>query len=119
MSTTRREVPEPGQPLYVEVAQRIAHEIVRRDLRPGDRLPPERTLCRELGVSRLTLRRALLALADEGAVESDAGRGWFVGGGLLSEPPNALLSFTRMAASRGLTSSARVLTARVRPATID
>jgi len=119
MTTAPRGVPIPGDPLYVQVAQRILHEIVQRDLRPGDRLPPERTLCRDLGVSRVTLRRALLALADEGAVEADVNRGWFVGGGLLSEPPNALLSFTRMAASRGLTSSARVLAARVRPATID
>lgn len=119
MTRTGREAAIPGEPLYLQVAQWILHEIVQRDLRPGDRLPPERTLCRQLGVNRLTLRRALLALAEEGTVEADAGRGWFVGGGLLSEPPNALLSFTRMAASRGLTSSARVLAARVRPATID
>ncbi len=42
---------------------------------PGDRLPPERTLSGELGVSRLTLRSSLATLASEGLVRSRQGSG--------------------------------------------
>jgi DNA-binding GntR family transcriptional regulator len=42
-----------------------------------------------------------------------------VAGAPIGEPPNALMSFSEMAASRGLTASGRVLDLHVRPATID
>jgi len=41
----------------------------------GDRLPPERELAELLGVSRMTLREAIKALAEAGYVESRRGRG--------------------------------------------
>lgn len=47
-------------------------------LRPGQRLPPERTLAEMLGVSRPTLREALSALSLLGVVESHHGSGWVV-----------------------------------------
>lgn len=45
---------------------------------PGDRLPPERELCHELGLSRGELRKALLALEAQGVVERHVGRGTFL-----------------------------------------
>jgi GntR family transcriptional regulator len=61
----------------------------------------------------------LRSLVDEGVLRPSQGRGWFVEPGPLSEPPNALVSFSNMAAVLGLVASARVLRAAVRPATID
>ena len=70
-------------------------------LRPGDRLPSERSLCDELGVSRATVRRAIEELAGDGLVES-RGRGSFVTGDALVEPPNTLMSLSELGRSRGL-----------------
>ena len=97
----------------------IAEEIANGALKPGDRLPVERSLCDQFGVSRATVRRALRALANDGLIESHVRRGSFVASSPLSEPPNVLISFAEMAAARGFTVTNRVLHTEVRPATID
>jgi GntR family transcriptional regulator len=107
----------PPRPLYLQVYGAITESIRSGRLRPGDRLPTERSFCEQLGVSRATVRRALRRLIEEGVVESTVGRGAFVSGGPLAEPPNALMSFTELAAARGLSPSARVLAESVRPPT--
>jgi GntR family transcriptional regulator len=106
-------------PLHLEVRNAIAEDIAAGLTAPGDRLPSERDLCERLNVSRLTLRKALKALVDDGLLESAPGRGWFVAGGPISEPANVLLSFSDMARARGLTPSATVLSAEVRSARLD
>jgi GntR family transcriptional regulator len=106
-------------PLYQRVYRLLADDIGRGLLRPGDRLPAERTLCDRLNVSRATVRRALAELVADGLIEASVGRGSFVSGGPLSEPPNALMSFTDLGRARGLVPTARVLSARSRPATFE
>jgi GntR family transcriptional regulator len=103
---------------YQRVEESLAEEIARGRRSPGSRLPPERALAEHFGVSRVTMRRALAELERSGVVSRDA-RGWLVAGSRIGEPPNELMSFSEMAASRGLTPRARVLGTRVRPATID
>src|SRR6185437_2523901 len=107
-----------SQPLYHRVYRQIAEEIESGGLSPGQRLPSERVICDELGVSRATVRRALEELVADGLVET-RGRASFVAGEALAEPPNALMSLSELGRSRGLTASARVLVCEVRPATID
>jgi GntR family transcriptional repressor for pyruvate dehydrogenase complex len=51
-------------------------EFIRSErLQPGDRLPPERQLARQLGVSRTSLRQGLTALRVEGLIEVRHGHG--------------------------------------------
>lgn len=52
--------------------------IVDGEYAPGDRLPPERELIFNLGVSRSTLRKGLEALEREGAIWRHVGKGTFV-----------------------------------------
>jgi DNA-binding FadR family transcriptional regulator len=52
--------------------------VIERRLAPGEKLPSEVDLARDLGVSRTTLREALRALAAQGVLESHRGRGTFV-----------------------------------------
>jgi GntR family transcriptional repressor for pyruvate dehydrogenase complex len=68
---------------------RRAHEFVAHELlvlilsgrfRAGDRLPPERQLATEFGVSRPTVRQAVAVLAAHGLVEARVGAGTFVVG---------------------------------------
>ena len=106
-------------PLYRRVKETLAAQIHEGTLPPGAQLPSERNLCERFGVSRVTARRALTALVEEGLVVSSPGRGWYVSDGPLSEPPNMLLSFTAMARARGFEPSASVLRAEIRPATLD
>jgi DNA-binding GntR family transcriptional regulator len=103
---------------YQQVMEQLAEEIEREGRPPGSRLPPERALAEHFGVSRVTLRRALDELTRLGVV-ARFGTGWVVASTAIGEPPNVLMSFSEMAASRGLTPGGRVLEHRARPATID
>jgi GntR family transcriptional regulator, transcriptional repressor for pyruvate dehydrogenase complex len=59
---------------FEEVLDTIAGAIRAGDLRVGDRLPPERALASLLSVSRPTLREAVRALVEAGALEVRPGR---------------------------------------------
>src|SRR5947199_5442142 len=61
-----------------EVVLQLREMIHRGDLRPGDRLPPERDLAKLLGVSRPTLRAGIRSLAAVGVLQSRQGAGTFV-----------------------------------------
>ena len=61
-----------------EVISRLREMIHRGELRPGDRLPPERDLAKLLGVSRPTLRAGIRSLAAVGVLQSRQGAGTFV-----------------------------------------
>jgi GntR family transcriptional regulator len=111
-------ISDASQPLYHRVYRQIAQEIDAGALQPGARLPSERWFCDELGVSRATVRRAIEELVADGLVEA-RGRGSFVTGDALVEPPNTLMSLSELGRSRGLDASARVLGFTVRAATID
>ena len=86
---------------------------------PGSKLPSERDLARHLRVSRSTLRHVLAALADSELVEASPQRGWFVTDDPISDPPNALVSFTESAKLRGIRAGAKVLSSEVRPITLS
>jgi GntR family transcriptional regulator len=105
--------------LHRRVYDELAARIADGRLPAGAQLPAERELCREFAVSRVTLRRALASLAAIGVVEAVQGRGTFVTGPRLAEPPNALMSFSRLAEGRGLVATASVLARELRPATIE
>lgn len=65
-------------PLYRKVRATVLERIESGALQPGDRLPSEQTLADELGIHRLTLRRALEELAREGVLHARQGIGTFV-----------------------------------------
>ena len=65
--------------IYRATQDRIKQYIVAHGLEPGDVLPTETTLARDLGISRNSLREALKALATAGVVETRHGLGTYVG----------------------------------------
>ena len=64
--------------LYRQIADQLAGLIERGEYRPGERLPPERDLAKQLGVSRPSVREALIALEVGGLVEVRIGSGVYV-----------------------------------------
>src|SRR5689334_18325649 len=64
--------------LYRQIADQIAALIENGEYGSGQRLPPERDLARQLGVSRPSVREALIALEVEGYVEVRVGSGVYV-----------------------------------------
>lgn len=70
----------PRTRLYEQVAEQLTGWISSNGLAAGDKLPPERELAAQLGVSRATLAQALVALEVVGAVAVRHGDGTVVTG---------------------------------------
>jgi DNA-binding FadR family transcriptional regulator len=64
--------------LYRQIADQIRTLIRSGEFLAGSRLPPERDLAKQLGVSRPSVREALIALEVEGLVEVRIGSGIYV-----------------------------------------
>ena len=66
------------QRLYRQIAEQIRQLVAAGEFAVGSRLPAERDLARQLGVSRPSAREALIALEVEGWVEVRSGSGVYV-----------------------------------------
>jgi GntR family transcriptional repressor for pyruvate dehydrogenase complex len=86
------------------VTDRLWALLRERDLQPGERLPPERDLATQLGVSRSSLREGMRRLGDLGIVDARQGSGTYLAALDLSdllamrlalEPPIARLAAQR------------------------
>src|SRR5271154_1911920 len=78
--------PVESQRLYERVAEQIGEQIRVGEIGPGQRLPSERDLAKQLGVNRAVVREAMIALELAGLVEVRTGSGAYV-----REPPLAPL----------------------------
>jgi DNA-binding GntR family transcriptional regulator len=65
-------------PLYVQLADLIAAQIKRGELKPRQPLPSETTLRQQYGVSRGTVRAAVRLLRDRGVIVTIRARGSYV-----------------------------------------
>ncbi|MEO5671308.1 MAG: FadR/GntR family transcriptional regulator, partial [Ramlibacter sp.] len=66
------------QRLYRQIAEQLRSLMGSGEFEPGARLPAERDLAKQLGVSRPSVREALIALEVEGWVEVRTGSGVYV-----------------------------------------
>jgi len=64
--------------LYEQVVERLREYVRAEGLKTGDRLPPERDLADRLGVSRTSIRQAIVALEVQGLVEVRHGGGTYL-----------------------------------------
>lgn len=83
--------------LYEQLMERILDFVGEENLLPGDRLPPERDLAEQFGVSRATLAQALVALEVLGVIDVRHGTG-----AVLVYRPNATTLFRQLRDHRSL-----------------
>ena len=87
----RSRVPRPGAGSpAARVIEHVQGMIEQGQLRPGDRLPPERELARRIGVSRPTVRAGLRWLAALGGLRARQGSGTFITDGPPRMVPDTL-----------------------------
>jgi len=123
-------LPPRGQrsgPIYQAIADQIGSEIEAGRLKPGGRLPTQRSLARQLGVTLTTVTRAYDEAQRRGLLSGEVGRGTFVRStaaeiekpehGLVDLAVNALLPLPfaeelvdRLAAAIPRSAAARVVT---------
>lgn len=70
--------PVSNKKLYIQIYNQILSEIQLGSFQIGDKLPSERELCEQFGVSRAPVRQALSALEMNGIIYSRQGEGVFV-----------------------------------------
>jgi GntR family transcriptional regulator len=99
-------------PLHHQVYLDLRRAITDGELRPGDRLPPERTLAERYGCSLITVRRALSELARERRLERTRGRGTFVLRPRIDRDLAEEKSFTEEMQVRGFDPETRLVAAR-------
>ena len=69
-----------SKPRSAYVIEQIVRAIQKGEYKIGDRLPPERMIAEQIGVSRPSVREALLSLQLAGIVERHSGNGTFIRG---------------------------------------
>ncbi|MBP1932373.1 GntR family transcriptional regulator [Ammoniphilus resinae] len=68
----------PSKPIYLQLIERISHQIVRKELSAGEKLPSVREMAISSGVNPNTVQRTYSELERMGIVETRRGQGTFV-----------------------------------------
>jgi len=106
----------PDKPIYQQIADDLAGRIRGGDFAVGDRLPSERDLADQLGISRMTVRQAFKSLTDAGLIESRIGRGCFVARPKVDQRLQRLTGFSEDMARLGRRAASVILRQAVVPA---
>jgi len=100
--------PRGSAPLYVQLAQRLAQAIRDGRYQPHEALPSERLLSEELQLSRVTARKAIDQLVEQGLIVRKRGSGNYIAP-KLEQPLSRLTSFSEELRARGFGPSSRWL----------
>ena len=100
-------------PLYFQIKSIIENQISSGELKPGDKIPSENTLCDLYKVSRTTARQAITELVNSGKVVRTQGRGSFIAQYPINKPPYRLTGFSADMKKQGFTPSSKMLEFKV------
>jgi len=104
--------PRAASPLYVQLAQRLAGAIRNGRYKADEALPSERMLSESLHLSRVTARKAIEQLVEQGLVVRRRGSGNYITP-RLEQPLSHLTSFSEELRQRGFRPSSRWLSRTV------
>ena len=105
-----------GVALYVQVRETLRDQIKTGALIPGQKLPSEDELAGQFGVSRMTVRRGVTDLTDEGLLYRRRGIGTFVTQFHVERDHNKLTDFFETARAEGFETEVKLLGREVVPA---
>ena len=94
---------------YQQIAENLRERLVAGNFVAGRMLPSESELSAEFSASRVTVRRALEVLRDEGLVNARQGFGWFVPGDTVRQPLGKLATIEEQMRASGVTSQRRIV----------
>jgi len=94
---------------YQQIAEELRGRVLAGEFAAGRMLPSESELSSEFEVSRVTIRRALEVLRDEGLIAARQGFGWFVTGDPVSQPLGRLGTIEEQLTQRGVKSERRII----------
>ena len=100
-------------PVYLQIATAFSTLLRSGSIPAGTLLPPERVLCEQCDVSRMTLRNAMGILEREGLIESHPGRGTFVRPRRLQKQEQEFRSFSEEIRQRGGTPESKLISLEV------
>ena len=66
------------KPIYQQIFDQLSAQIIKGNLKPGQLLPPIRTVAKELRISVITIKKAWEELERQGFIDTMIGRGCFV-----------------------------------------
>ncbi len=98
---------------YLQLKEYLTAEIVRGDYKPHERLPSQRELGEEYGLSHMTVRRAINELIREGVIYARQGKGLYVAEPKQQAELGPLYGFTEDMMLRGMKASSRTLHASI------
>lgn len=96
-------------PLYIQLKESIRSSITSGQLKFGDKIPTELELSEEYKISRITVRKAILELVEEGYLVKKQGKGTFVNKRKIERKIVHFLSFSDACKANGLTASSKVI----------
>ncbi len=94
---------------YHQIADELRARVESGEYRSGRLLPSEAELSGEFVVSRVTIRKALEILRENGLVSARQGFGWFVAGETMKQPLGRLATIEDQLSASGMTSQRRIL----------
>jgi len=106
-------------PLYQQLMTRLKNDIMAGVYPAGARIPSEQLLCDTYGVSRVTVRKAMLDLVQEGLLVRRQGKGTFVADERIQRDLQQITSFSAACRQMGHSASARLISAELTEASAE
>ena len=95
--------------LYYQLKENIRKKILAKEWKVGNKIPTELEICKACGVSRITVRKALEELQNEGYLYKIQGRGTFVRKNSIEQKLSKFYSFSEELKQKGLKERAELI----------
>ncbi|MED4267846.1 GntR family transcriptional regulator [Priestia megaterium] len=102
-------------PLYLQLKESLRSSIVSGNLKSGDKIPTELELSEKYNISRVTVRKAIIELVEEGYLIKKQGKGTFVNTRKIERKIVHFLSFSAACEANGVKASSKVIKKEIVP----